>query len=185
VSRPDELKAPHPGFRASESTSGTHRAPQNGPIARMSEEPSIHSLAVRAWLDRAGADRSAAALGAAFELGFAAVWDRAHRTLGDVTLCAIGSRVLWVAAARFPELAGLEVVPSGLVADGLAERLAGLAEQRRVEALLSVLVEFLTLLGRLTGEILTPALHEELANLSPPPVPPEPPRRAHGEASES
>ncbi len=99
----------------------------------------------------------------AFDQAFAALWQRAHRTLGRVTLAAILGRVLDTAAERFPVLASLRVEEgAGLVCEGLRERAA--RESRSLEpALEFLLIEFLRLLGTLTAEILTPALHAVLA----------------------
>ncbi len=99
----------------------------------------------------------------AFDRAFAALWQRAHRTLGGVTLAAILARVVDAAAERFPVLASLKVEESaGLVCEGLRERAA--RESSALEpALEFMLVEFLRLLGTLTAEILTPALHAVLS----------------------
>jgi hypothetical protein len=103
----------------------------------------------------------------AFDQGFAALWRRAHLTLGDVTLTAIVGRVLYVAAEEHPFLSALTVDPGGLRCQELHERAVDLPPDRLAEALRFVLVEFLTVLGSLTAEILTPALHAELASIAP------------------
>jgi hypothetical protein len=126
-----------------------------------------HSACVDAWMERVGNDLPAAQLLQAFEHGFAAVWRRAHQTLGDVTLTAIADRVLYTAAETFPFLSSLKIQPTGLECDGLHEHAGSLHRDQLASGLRFVLVEFLTVLGNLTAEILTPALHAQLSNAAP------------------
>ena len=128
-------------------------------------EDDDHSRCVTAWLERSGTGQSPERLLHAFERGFAAVWRRAHQTLGDVTLMAIVDRVLYVAAESHPMLSGLQVDATGLRAQELRERVAGLDHGHLAEAVRFVMVELLTILGNLTAEILTTALHAELAKV--------------------
>jgi hypothetical protein len=102
-----------------------------------------------------------------FEQGFAAVWRRAQRTLGDVTLMAIADRVLHTAAEQFPSFSALEVDATGLQCKELRERGGGLQHDQLAEGMRFVLVAFLTVLGNLTADVLTPALHSELSNVAP------------------
>ncbi len=99
----------------------------------------------------------------AFEQAFAALWLRADRTLGEVTLTAIVERVLSRAADRHPVLSPLEVAAAGLRCDGLLARAGSLHHERLADGIRFVLVEFLTVVGNLTADILTPALHAELS----------------------
>lgn len=126
-----------------------------------------HSACVDAWMDRTAQDLPPAQLLGLFELGFAAMWGRALVTLGDITLVAIVDRVLHSAAEQFPVLGALEVEPDGLQSHALREQLATLPRDQFAEGLRFVLVEFLTVLGNLTAEILTPALHSELSKVAP------------------
>lgn len=127
----------------------------------MTAEPSEHELAVTAWLDRV-ARGSRAEIVDAFEHAFTALWRRSHLTLGEVTLTAIVERVLHSASEQYPALATIAVTESGLRCEALRTA-ADLSEDLVRTALRFVLVEFLTVLGNLTADILTPALHEALA----------------------
>jgi hypothetical protein len=71
----------------------------------MSDEAE-HAAAVGAWLARTSALPSERMI-QAFELAFAALWRRAHHTLGEVTLGAIVDRVLHVASEHYPPFAVL------------------------------------------------------------------------------
>src|SRR5438094_10308803 len=102
----------------------------------------------------------------AFEIAFAAMWRRARVTLGDVTLTAILDRVLYTAAERFPLLSPLEVNATGLRSDKFRQKAGSLHRDQLVEGIRFILVEFLRVLGNLTAEVLTPALHSELARVA-------------------
>jgi hypothetical protein len=102
----------------------------------------------------------------AFERGFAALWGRANRTLADVTLIAILDRVLYVATEQYTFLSALKVEANGLHCQDLQARADSLVRDQLAEGIRFVLVEFLTVLGNLTAEILTPALHSELLSVA-------------------
>jgi hypothetical protein len=128
----------------------------------MTASASDHQGAVTAWLQRAAQGRSVESLIQAFEDMFAALWQRSHLTLGEVTLTAIVERVLHTATEQFPLLGSVEVEATGPRCQELRSQ-AGLPRDQVVAAIRFVLVEFLTVLGNLTAQILTPALHAELS----------------------
>ena len=121
-------------------------------------DENTHQAVVAAWLRRApgGPDE----LVRTFEDTFAALWRRSQLTLGDVTLTAIVDRVLHLAGEKFPALGSIALGETGL---SWPEAPAGADPARLAEGISFVLVEFLTVLGNLTAEILTPALHAELS----------------------
>ncbi|MHB8872370.1 MAG: ATPase domain-containing protein [Myxococcaceae bacterium] len=123
-----------------------------------------HSACVDAWIDRVPEGLPPKALIEVFEARFGALWRRANPTLGVVTLTAVIERVLHSAAERHPLLSTLKVDSVGLRCDELLARAAGMPRERLLAGFRFVLIEFLTVLGNLTAEILTPALHGELAN---------------------
>jgi len=125
-----------------------------------------HSACVTAWMEQATNGLPPERLLQAFEQGFAALWGRAKRTLADVTLMAILDRVLYVAAEQYPFLTALKVDANGLRCQELQARADSLEHDQLMEAIRFVLVEFLTVLGNLTAEILTPALHAELLTVA-------------------
>ncbi len=121
-----------------------------------------HQLTVDAWYARVANRSSVSALIQAFERAFAALWQRSYLTLGEVTLTAIVDRVLHSATERFPMLVSVEIGPSGLRCEKLRSQ-PSLHQDEVSAAIRFVLVEFLTVLGNLTAQILTPALHAELS----------------------
>ena len=132
----------------------------------MSDE-SEHEASVIAWMDGVTKDLPTEGLVEVFERGFGALWRRAHETLGTVTLTAILDRVLFTATEQFPFLARITIGRDGLACEDLRERAPDLLREDVARAARFVLIEFLTVLGRLTAEILTPALHAELAKVAP------------------
>jgi hypothetical protein len=132
----------------------------------MSDRADHHRAVVNAWAEQSVSGLTPARMLQQFEEAFAAVWQRADLTLGDVTLMAILDRVLYDAATQFPELASVRVGSAGLQCDELRAQADSLDPVRLLEALKFVLVEFLTVLGKLVGEILTPGLHAELSKIA-------------------
>lgn len=125
-----------------------------------------HRAAARRWVDSAAADLPPERALQNFEAAFGVLWQRANRTLSDVTLMAILDRVLHEATERFPMLGPLEIEPSGLRCARLRSEALTLDQPRLVTALEFLMAQFLTVLGSLVAEILTPALHAELAEIA-------------------
>jgi len=125
---------------------------------------SAHDVAVTAWFQRVAQGCPVEALIQAFEDTFAAMWQRTQLTLGEVTLTAIVERVLHTATEQYPFLAAVEVEPAGLQCQRLRSEPALRVDQISA-AIRFVLAEFLTVLGNLTAQILTPALHAVLSTV--------------------
>ncbi len=126
-----------------------------------------HSACVNAWMEGAAKGLPLERLLRVFERGFAALWGRANQTLGDVTLMAIADRVLHVATEQYPFLSALQVEATGLGFQEIREHVSSLPRDEFETGIRFVLVEFLTVLGNLTAEILTPALHSALLQVAP------------------
>lgn len=122
-----------------------------------------HREDVRAWFaERVGVEPSAERSTELLLVGLQAVWSRSRTSLGDVTLAAIYGRVIDTARRDKPILASLDLaVEEGrLVLD--VGRAAALDPHATREAAEHVLTDLLEVLGRLTGEALSAALHREL-----------------------
>ncbi|WP_437650528.1 hypothetical protein [Sorangium sp. So ce362] len=125
-----------------------------------------HSACVDAWMQRTTEGLPAERLVQVFERAFASLWRRALVTLGEVTLGAILSRVLHNASERYTMLSSLRVESTGLCCEKLHDRAGGLRRDQLAEGIRFIMIEFLVVLGILTAEILTPALHAELSNFA-------------------
>ena len=122
-----------------------------------------HRRSVALWLERASTLPSTEELCVAFERAFNALWRRAFVALGEITLGAVVDRVRYNASERCPLLAALEAERDGLHCRALVSEAASIERTELAERLASMMLEFLTVLGNLTAEILAPALHAELA----------------------
>jgi hypothetical protein len=130
------------------------------------DDENDHLERVDAWMDRATKSAPPERLVDALDRAFGAMWRRARVTLGDVTLAAILGRVLYTAAEKFPLLSSLEMDATGLKSDKLRARAGSFKRDQLAAGIRFILVEFLTVLGNLTAEVLTPALHSELAKVA-------------------
>jgi len=124
-----------------------------------------HATHVEAWLLRAAKAPSPAQLASLFEQALGALLRRAHVTLGEVTLTAIVDRVLYTASEKYPFLSTLKVEADGISFDAFRRQPATRRARLVPEVVCFVLVELLSVLGNLTNEILTPALHTELSKV--------------------
>lgn len=122
-----------------------------------------HTAAVASWMLKIADGRPPAQLVRASADAFAGMWRRAVVTLGEVTLAAILERVLHESTARFPVLESLRM-NAGVVDFGpVVERAASVDAEALRQALVFFLTRFLTVLGNLTADILSRALHSELS----------------------
>jgi hypothetical protein len=126
-----------------------------------------HSRRVAAWMKEVAKGFSSEQLLQLFEQAMEALWNRAHVTLGDVTLSAIMDRVLYNAAEKFPPFESLDVKPNGIDFQSFREQKNVFDDGDLAAAIRFVIVEFIAVIGNLTGEILTPALHSELSKVRP------------------
>lgn len=122
-----------------------------------------HREIVDAWAARIARDSPPQQTIDAFEDAFDGLWQRARQTLGDITLIAISDRVLYTASRQFSVLDGVTTGDGGLDLDELREQANEIDGAEVLLAAQFVLIEFLTVLGKLVANILTPALHAELA----------------------
>jgi hypothetical protein len=126
-----------------------------------------HALCIDAWLERSATGLAPEALLALFEAALNAVWIRSTTTLGEVTLTAIAERVLHNASERYSLLWSLKIESTrGIQCRELRDRIGSVEPSELREAIRFVLVELLTVLGNLTAEILTPALHAEVSRVA-------------------
>jgi hypothetical protein len=127
-----------------------------------------HLAAVEQWLGDALTHRSiqgsATEIVTLFGAAFDVVWRRVVVTLGEVTLTAIAERVLYTAAVHHRFLSTVSTRPSGDLSWKLLleERLSVVPRSELIEGLRFTMVELLTVIGRLTAEILSHELHNAL-----------------------
>jgi hypothetical protein len=125
-----------------------------------------HQARVAAWMSQVASGLPSTDLLRLLRGAFEVLWWRARFTLGDVTLAAIVDRVLHTASAQFPVLAPLTVETAGIRFDELNQRIDAVLEDELAEGMSFALAEFLTVLGHLTAELLTPTLYEALSKVT-------------------
>ncbi len=127
-------------------------------------EESKHAASVDAWMGRLPKSAAPEQLVSAFERGFGAMWRRTQVTLGSVTLSAIADRVLHDASQDFPLLAVLKIAngDAGIDFTDFRKRVTAQDAPHLRDGIRALFVRFLTVIGNLTGQILTPALHASL-----------------------
>ena len=129
-------------------------------------DASDHAAFVDAWLESSAKSLSPALRLELFEASLGALWSCTRMTLGDVTLLAIVDRVLYDATEKFSFLSVLEVEANrGFKSGALREQVASVNDSELTNGIRYVLVEFLTVIGNLTAEILTAELHAALTRV--------------------
>jgi hypothetical protein len=122
----------------------------------------IHSRRIDEWMKHA-ASMARDQRAVAFEKALTALWRRTYSALGDITVSAILNRVLYEASGKYSILGSLKLDSDGINFTEFRVQAASCGDRELSEAIQFVLVELLTVVGNLTAEILTPALHSELS----------------------
>jgi len=125
----------------------------------------VHIKFVREWMKHASRV-SPDQLAELFEKAMSALWNRTYSALGDITVAAIVDRVLYNATEKYSILGSLKLGAKGVDFTEFREQAGSLHDGELREAIQFVFVELLTVVGNLTAEILTPALHTELSSVS-------------------
>jgi len=128
----------------------------------MMGERNVHREAVRTWHDGWAGTLSPHELVDVYERTLDALWRRAHLSLGEITLMAIVDRVLHQGTEKFPHLVVFKVETSGVQFRDLRLAAPSLDRALLEKSLEYLVLELLRVFGVLTGEILTPGLHQEL-----------------------
>lgn len=122
-----------------------------------------HDAFVATWMERVATGRSRPQLVELLDLAFNALCASARKTLGEVTLAAIVDRVLYNAAERHPFLADVTFEDSTIRCGKLLQQTDPPDETATKDGLRFAVTEFLTVLGNLTAQILTPTFYAELS----------------------
>src|SRR5579859_4953152 len=134
-------------------------------LASDEKMPISHARFVTEWWAERAPGLSPAGMVALFDLALSALWRRARRTLGEVTLGAIVERVLATSSELHPLLAGVRYDHGRISSEELRRHATELSEEALRTAFSAVLADWLTVIGNLTAEILTPALRATLSEI--------------------
>lgn len=129
----------------------------------MSDTPSsdVHSVCVTDWEKKASHNLSLTQKVELFEMAIHAVEKRACVTLSGVTLLIILDRVIQQCKFKHPILSHITIVDQTLKLEN-HDKLNNKDLGTLIEALRFLLLELLRVFGRLTADILTIPLHNEL-----------------------
>lgn len=120
-----------------------------------------HANVVSTWLRRIPKEATITQVVDYLDLTCAALWRQGHTTISEVVLSAIMDRVLVNAHDRFPWLA-LRLEASGLRFDELRRTSGRITRGQITDAAQFIVADFISILGHMTGEILSPGLHKVL-----------------------
>jgi hypothetical protein len=132
-------------------------------------EENSDAVCVDAWLKRVAPIShpvTADSLLRLFERALDAVWREASESLGEVTLTAIATRVVFMSKERFPGLSGISIKPGGISLNAGRDRARISSAHELRESLRFLLIELLRVLGDLTANVLTPWLHAEFSKVA-------------------
>lgn len=101
-----------------------------------------------------------------FGTAILAVEHRCLETLSQVTVEVILDRVLHEGLDKFPLLSNVTIEAGGLNLSGLDRKVENLNPEAVTETLSYLLIEFLTVVGNITSEVLSVPLHKELMKVT-------------------
>jgi hypothetical protein len=129
------------------------------------ERNTIHVKQVEAWEKQNSHGLSLENQAQLFEKAIHVIEERTLKTLSSVTLMVVLDRVTHQSKEKFPALSEIKVDKKGLSFGGLFHNKNHKSEEL-IEALRYFLVELLSVLGSITGDILTAPLHKELLKVT-------------------
>ena len=97
---------------------------------------------------------------------FQAIEKCCSATLSRVTINVVIDRVLHLGSEKFPILSLVEIDHSGLCLKGLTQNIKNYKTEELKKALTYLIVEFLTVIGNITSDVLTASLHKELMEVT-------------------
>lgn len=124
-----------------------------------------HFIFVDQWIDDSLRILPRISLLNAFQQALHAVWRRAQPTLGEITILAVGDRIVHLAQESFPWLSPVKV-ESGIMLMDLSKECDNLDDLKLLEGLRFLLGEFLSVLHDLTAGVITPQLRSAVLKSS-------------------
>ena len=125
-----------------------------------------HAKYVNAWMEQEAKDVPVTSLLGLFEAAWGALWVRAEGAVGEIVLKSIAELVRGASVKQYPFLSPLRLESVDVSCKALLESSPGLEKSELHNGLRFVLVEFITVIGDLTDQILTPGLYQELSRIA-------------------
>lgn len=118
---------------------------------------------VQSWIDKVSIGLSPKQLSVIFEQGLAAIFNRANVNISRFALVSILDRAHYESVIRYPFLNTLKITDNGFDFIEFNKALLDLTEDQLIKAFRCLIVELIWILGRLTNNIITPALYTALS----------------------
>jgi len=121
-----------------------------------------HEKQVRIWETENAKGLSKEQLVPLFAKAILAVEKRSLVTLSSVTVMVVADRAIHESKEKHPILANIKIDPNGMDFSELLKMNNSQVAEEACDALRYLLMEYLMVLGNITAQILTTALHREL-----------------------
>jgi len=125
-----------------------------------------HKELVNLWEDKNTTDLRDEQLIQVYASAFHAIESCCLATLSRVTISIVTDRVLHLGSEKHPILSLVTIEPSGLSLKGVVQNIKNYKTEELRGALSYLLVEFLTVIGNITSDVLTQSLHKELMKVT-------------------
>ncbi len=132
----------------------------------MKQQNDIHVLCVKNWEDKNAKDLGEGPHVQLFIRALDSIQNVARITLSRVTLKVIIDRVLHQSKAIYPMLGDVKIKDESLNFNDLLAQMDQYDPDLLIPALRHLLIELLSILGRITADILTGPLHKELLSVT-------------------
>jgi len=130
------------------------------------DQNNTHKELVNLWEEKNTKDLRDEQLIQVYGGAFQALESWCLATLSRVTINVVIDRVLHLGSEKFPILSLITIEPSGLSLKGLIQNIKNYKTEEIREAFSYLLVEFLTVIGNITSNVLTASLHKELMEVT-------------------
>ncbi|MDO9182815.1 MAG: hypothetical protein Q7U04_10425 [Bacteriovorax sp.] len=130
------------------------------------DQNKTHKELVRLWENQNTIDLRAEQLVQVYAGAFQAIESRCLATLSRVTINVVIDRVLHIGSEKFQILSLITIEPSGLSLKNLIQNIKKYKTEEIRNALSYFLVEFLTVVGNITSDVLTASLHKKLVEVT-------------------
>lgn len=129
-------------------------------------QDNAHQELIILWEKQNTKDLSNEQLVQLYGSAFGAIERRCLATLSSVTINVVIDRVLNLGSIKYPFFSLLTIEPSGLSLKGLSQKNNNYTTEELKDGLSYLLVEFLTVIGNITSDVLSESLHKELMKVT-------------------
>lgn len=130
------------------------------------DQNNTHKELVNLWEEKNTKDLRDEQLTQVYGSAFQAIERCCLATLSRVTINVVIDRVLHLGSEKFPILSLVEIDLSGFSLKGLIQNIKNYKTEEIKEAFSYLLVEFLTVIGNITSDVLTASLHKALMKVT-------------------